>query len=104
MSQKIGNYRAAEEIARFRDFDSHTGSLRGRQSLDGWGILPNALEIVPRDARYYIYSYATPIGWLTADGRAQMPDAKYSVTTSRHQGIARQGFRAAGLAVEVLPL
>lgn len=35
---------------------------------------------------YIVYSYATPIAWHTEAFGWTVPDAKYSVTTSRHQG------------------
>ena len=38
---------------------------------------------------YVVYSYQTPIAWVTRAGVAVIPDVKYSVTTSSHQGIAR---------------
>lgn len=38
---------------------------------------------------YVIYSYATPIAYRTADGQWTIPDAKYSVTTSKHQSTIR---------------
>ena len=38
---------------------------------------------------YVIYSYYTPIAWLRGDGEWAMPDAKYSVTTTKHQTTTR---------------
>ena len=38
---------------------------------------------------YVIYSYSTPIAWLRGDGEWAMPQAKYSVTTTRHQTTIR---------------
>lgn len=38
---------------------------------------------------YVIYSYATPIAYRTTDGNWTIPDAKYSVTTSKHQSTIR---------------
>jgi len=42
---------------------------------------------------YVVMSYGTPIAWHMASGNAGwwvMPDTRYSVTTSRHQGIVRR--------------
>lgn len=39
---------------------------------------------------YIVWSYGTPIAWHTEDGWT-MPDARYSATTSRHQGQVRRG-------------
>jgi hypothetical protein len=42
---------------------------------------------------YVVYSYATPIAWHTFGGQWFIPDAKYSVTTSRHQNIVRRAVK-----------
>jgi hypothetical protein len=41
---------------------------------------------------YIVWSYGTPIAWHHAGGWA-MPDARYSRTTSCHQGQVRRGLR-----------
>lgn len=38
-------------------------------------------------AVYVVYSYDTPIGWVTSDGDVYVPDVTYSPTTTNHQGI-----------------
>ena len=38
---------------------------------------------------YIIYSYGTPIAYRTNNGEWAIPDAKYSVTTSKHQATIR---------------
>jgi hypothetical protein len=38
--------------------------------------------------RYTVYSYSTPIAWVTADDTT-VPEIYYSQTTTRHQNIAR---------------
>jgi len=38
---------------------------------------------------YVIYSYATPIAWHDKEAGWVVPDVRYSVTTSRHQGTVR---------------
>lgn len=40
---------------------------------------------------FVIYSYDTPIGWITESGNTYIPDERYSVTTSKHQGKVRLG-------------
>lgn len=40
------------------------------------------------DVQYTIYSFDTPIAWLS-DGVWTVPDVKYSVRTSKHQGKVR---------------
>lgn len=39
---------------------------------------------------YTVRSYGTPIAWHTTDGRWIVPDQRFSVTTTRHQGIVRR--------------
>lgn len=41
------------------------------------------------DPRTIVYSYATPIGWVSSDGRVVVPDERYSSTTSSHQSLVR---------------
>lgn len=38
---------------------------------------------------YTVLSYRTPIAWVRADGAVVILDERYSVTTSRHQGMCR---------------
>lgn len=76
-------------------FNTH-GALKGRDCLYGsGGQLPESefikLNTLLRTDRlaYVVYSYATPIAWCDVDGAWTVPDCKYSVTTSRHQGRIR---------------
>lgn len=46
-------------------------------------------------ATYTLYSYSTPMAWRNPDGTWTMPMAKYSATTSRHQGTIRTAVRRA---------
>lgn len=38
---------------------------------------------------YVVISWSTPIAWVRADGEAVIPDESYSLSTTRHQNIAR---------------
>lgn len=38
---------------------------------------------------YVVYSYRTPIAWVTGFGKVVVPDHKYSVTTTHHQNMCR---------------
>jgi hypothetical protein len=56
----------------------HSGRLTGED-----------LEAFRRDMGHIIYavfSYATPIAWVTLDDRVHRVSQKFSVTTSKHQG------------------
>lgn len=64
-----------------------SGALRGSQGAARYntGQLPENYRESAREATYTVYSYDTPIAWLTPDGVWIVPDVKYSVTTSAHQ-------------------
>lgn len=70
-------------------FDSQ-GAMRARRfdgiyAYDGHlGRLEWTDEIVPI---YMVWSYATPIGWVTNKGKIVVPDVKYGITTSHHQNL-----------------
>ncbi|WP_322750983.1 MULTISPECIES: hypothetical protein [unclassified Frankia] len=96
MSTKVLIRNAGDNIARRETFDA--GSLRGER----WPVGPY-LGRLPDDwvrayradennsgIEYLVSSYGTPIGWVTGTGRVVTPDTWYSMTTSRHQGIARR--------------
>ncbi|MEU6351116.1 hypothetical protein ABZ896_17550 [Streptomyces sp. NPDC047072] len=36
---------------------------------------------------YQVYSYSTPIAWVLDDGAVVVPQVRYSLTTTRHQGL-----------------
>lgn len=83
------------------DFNSDSSSLRGRiDTSPMWGKLPgDEITIMnDRQVRYVIYSYNTPIAyryithWLPTGQPVFgwcVPDVRYSVTTSKHQGKVR---------------
>lgn len=58
------------------------------------GRLPREYS-VPATAVYVVFSYATPLGWVDADGTVTIPDERYSVTTSKQQGYVRAWLGAA---------
>jgi hypothetical protein len=55
------------------------------------GRLPDEYEQQLRldQPDYIVYSYGTPIAWHSNSGWF-MPNCKYSVTTSKHQGYVRR--------------
>ena len=70
-----------------------SGSLKGVKSIDTFGQL-NKVETAQLEAdresfgvRYYVVSYETPIAWVRNDGKIHLVDQKFSVTTSKHQGM-----------------
>lgn len=79
-------------------FKNSNGTFRGAtEAADGWyatGRLPQEyresfLAVLPL-IDYVIYSYGTPIAWHTPTAAGwQVPDARYSVTTTQHQNRVR---------------
>lgn len=72
-------------------FRNSTGSFRGVNQKDGTGRLEGdtLAEFRAADVTYVVYSYGTPIAWVTRSGLVRIPGTRYSVTTSNHQGLAR---------------
>lgn len=74
-------------------------ALTVRKLFGGWGRYPcrtwNGEEYPvtnPHDnpeVRTWVYSYGTPIAWVMSDGTVVIPDHRYSVTTTHHQGLCR---------------
>lgn len=91
---------ADEPIARREEFRTH-GALRGERVNDTTtpftGILPSEwVEVIRKDRPYYVvYSYSTPIAWFNGT-HWTIPDTRYSLTTSRHQTVARVAVRMSG--------
>ena len=81
----------AYAIRQGEDFTT-SGALRGEAFpiFIGTGRMPDSDAAQLRAARidYVVYSYGTPIAYR-ANGEWVTPDAKYSVTTSKHQGTIR---------------
>ena len=64
------------------------------ESTDYWpiGELPDRwiARIVNDSPSYIVFSYRTPIAWWSELNGWVVPDVRYSVTTSRHQGFVRR--------------
>ena len=94
---------AHEAIANLSPFAT-SGALSGRaphgQHFGPWdsGRLPREHVDSFQRATYAVFSYATPIAWVT-DGAWAIPATRYSLTTSRHQSAARHGAHLSGLDV-----
>lgn len=69
-------------------------SMKGGEDT-GMGILPDELRArFEADSPFYVvYSYRTPIAWVSKDGEWVVPDVKYSATTTNHQNIVRVAVR-----------
>jgi hypothetical protein len=97
MKNRLNRRQAWDAIKNREAFSNSTGSLRGETSprVGPWdtGRLNESerkrLE-TDRDTvgiSYIVYSYATPIGWVTNDGVLYKVTQKFSPTTSCHWGL-----------------
>lgn len=79
---------ASEAVQRDLPFSNTAKSLQGVPGGAVYlGQLPQEYRASALAADYVIYSYLTPIAWLTAQGFWVMPETRYSATTSKHQTI-----------------
>ena len=101
---KLATGNAAVPISKRVPFTTY-GSLRGAFATVGnasqLGRLPDEWRAVWSDAvksatnkhgdnpMFAVWSYGTPIAWHTVTDGWVVPDVRYSVTTSKHQGQAR---------------
>lgn len=94
LATKCGGYQVKNEIAELSNtgqaWKNSTKSFRGEtghaSNWTGFGSLPTEFHESAGSATYTIYSYATPIAWLTSEGEWVQPAVRYSLTTSNHQG------------------
>jgi hypothetical protein len=111
----ISNHAARDYIHASIPFVTHTGSLRGgpRHDIPGnsrypypsfaYGYLPREYWGEVDEADYVVMSYATPIAWRNGNVWRR-PDLRYSVTTSRHQGLCPlDGARTVTVVTEWAP-
>lgn len=85
----------AQAIGNHQTFNTH-GALRGERDdqkrFSVWDSGRLGGEDLGKfredlcDIVYIVFSYATPIAWVTEDGTAYRVKQKFSVTTSQHQG------------------
>lgn len=91
MRKIVSNGEAVQRIKLVQPFRNKRGSLWGAPSGSilylTYGELPEEYRASVRGARYVVFSYCTPIGWVTADGVKEVPDVGYSLTTGEHQYI-----------------
>jgi hypothetical protein len=95
-NKKDGFQAFASAIRGRESFRNSTGSLTGVPVEGGMGLSFGKLPEVWRErldrardsCSYIVFSYRTPIAWLS-NGAWVVPTARYSVTTSQHQGLIR---------------
>lgn len=64
-------------------------AMTGKGTGTGW-MDPElkAQYLATEDIIYTVYSYRTPIAWVTEDGAVTIPPDGYSTTTRIHRGLA----------------
>lgn len=86
MSYVVSNTGAEQKIAALEPFQNKTGSWWAKPGpASSVGHLPEKYWNAARDAVYTVYSYATPVGWVTQNGYKIVPDVGYSLSTGQHQ-------------------
>lgn len=93
----VSNTEAEQKIRDLKEFRNQKGTLRGvKDGAEEFGRLPKRWWNPAQDAEYVVYSYRTPIAWVTADGERVVPDIGYSSTTGQHQYTVKDAWREAG--------
>lgn len=98
MAKKISTRKAYEPISRRESFVSH-GALSARTHTGpgdqlNFGKMSEGSRATIKalsDINYVVHSYATPIGVYSESQGWVIPEDRYSVTTSKHQGQLRRG-------------
>ena len=92
MTKLNSNSREVAERIRDREaFETHGALKATRQHgyAQSGRLSGPDLEAFNRDngsITYVVWSYATPIAWVTDDSRIHKVAQRFSVTTSKHQG------------------
>lgn len=92
---KINQREAVRAIARREPFVASALSGKRASVTDSLGRLPREYRdgyyMAAERGAYAVFSYGTPVAWVTDEGAVTVPAERYSVTTSKHQSIARRG-------------
>lgn len=87
----VTNRDAVPFIRKFVPFTNSGKTFYGQKFSSGTGQLNSAerqvFYIDCDNIEYIVYSYHTPIAWVTKDGTKYRVSQKFSVTTSKHQTI-----------------
>jgi hypothetical protein len=96
---------ARARITNLKEFRTPRDSMKGTPGgADTFGHLPGPYHEEVRDAEYVVYSYLTPIAWVTADGQRVIPDVGYSPTTGQHQYTVKYAWQEAGYVGSTFPV
>jgi hypothetical protein len=92
------NYSQIETAIHYEHaFDGSSASARVDPFLvDGGRLDQNEWEkLKAADVRYVVFSYPTPVGWITTDGKRYVVQQSFSRTTNRIQAILRRAWGVA---------
>lgn len=64
----------------------HLGQMTSRDQSPGQ---QDVQKIKSSMIIYVVYSYSTPIAYITTEGETVIPDIRYSPTTTNHQSVCR---------------
>lgn len=96
-TDRYGSDKAADAMDNRTPFRNSNGTFRGEPMQPRPGVLVHSGRMPAEDrgaladascVDYVVWSYATPIAWHDEHGW-HTPDARYSPTTSQHQGTVR---------------
>jgi hypothetical protein len=77
---------ALSERRPFRRFGFKMWAREGYDRLTFGGLSTEWIDQLREDdPTYTVYSYGTPIAWVTRGGVVRQPPVKYSPTTTQHQ-------------------
>ena len=81
---------ALEQRKPFTGSSSQAMHVKSLQWVSPGRMSPESRDLLRKDVgAYVVFSYGTPIAWVTDDGEKCIPDESYSSTTSRIQNLCR---------------
>lgn len=86
-----GRDRVARALTHHQPFPARGNSMSAIEGKGTTGRLEGQAlgHYQADDVAYTVYSYATPIAWVTRGGFVRVPEVSYSVTTTNHQTLCR---------------
>jgi hypothetical protein len=98
MSKTCTQKQAGDRLAKREEFTASALAAKWEESPEFIGLGRMDSEEANRfrafatgkESVYVVYSYATPIAWADSSGNIEHTNARYSVTTSKQQGIVKR--------------
>jgi hypothetical protein len=81
-------------LSNLKPFKRSGFAMKGIEgAVDTLGRLSNDMRALYKadsdNIKYTVVSYSTPIAWVLNDDSVRIPDDKYSVATTQHQGMCK---------------